>query len=101
MFVKYICHFRFIVDDCYALFWTPNAYVDILMHIFTPCLYFQCVFNSFQCVITLLRALSVALTILIELMIHTTSAIFRKAGIVLGYDLSSPIPSEEVVVVVW
>ena len=33
----------------------------MLMRIFTPSLYFQCVFNDFQCVITLLRALSVAL----------------------------------------
>ena len=33
----------------------------MLMHIFTPGLYFQCVFNDFQCVIRLLRALSVAL----------------------------------------
>ena len=31
------------------------------MRIFTPYLFFQCVFNYFQCVITLLRALSVAL----------------------------------------
>ena len=31
------------------------------MRIFTPCLFFQCVFTNFQCVITLLRALSVAL----------------------------------------
>ena len=32
------------------------------MLIFTPCLFFQCVFTNFQCVIMLLRALSVALT---------------------------------------
>ena len=31
------------------------------MRIFTPYLFFQCVFNDFQCVITPLRALSVAL----------------------------------------
>ena len=31
------------------------------MRIFTLYLFFQCVFNDFQCVITLLRALSVAL----------------------------------------
>ena len=31
------------------------------MRIFTPCLFFQCVFTNFQCVLTLLRALSVAL----------------------------------------
>ena len=43
----------------YALLWIPNAYRDILMRIFTPCLFFQCVFTNFQCVITLLRALSV------------------------------------------
>ena len=30
----------------------------MLMRIFTPSLYFQCVFNDFQCVITLLRTLS-------------------------------------------
>ena len=40
----------------------------MLMRIFTPSLYFQCVFNDFQCVISLLRALSVAL-ILITLQI--------------------------------
>ena len=40
---------------------TPNAYDGILMRIFTPYLFFQCVFNDFQCVITLLHALSVAL----------------------------------------
>ena len=50
-------------DNQYALLWTPNAYSDMLMRIFTPCLFFQCVFNEFQCVITLLRALSVALII--------------------------------------
>ena len=33
----------------------------MLMRIFTHCLFFQCVFIDFQCVITLLRALSVAL----------------------------------------
>ena len=48
-------------DNCYALLWTPNAYHVVLMRIFTPCLFFQCVFADFQCVITLLRALSVAL----------------------------------------
>ena len=31
------------------------------MRIFTPCLFFQCVFTNFQCVITPLHALSVAL----------------------------------------
>ena len=51
----------FIVDSRYALFLTPNAYGGVLMRIFTPYLFFQCVFNDFQCVITLLRALSVAL----------------------------------------
>ena len=45
-----------------VLLWTPNAYWDMLMHIFTPCLFFQCVFTNFQCVITLLHALSVALS---------------------------------------
>ena len=48
-------------DNQYALLWTPNAYSDMLMRIFTPCLFFQCVFNEFQCVITLLFASSVAL----------------------------------------
>ena len=48
-------------DHCYALCWTPNAYQDMLMPIFTPGLFLQCVFNDFQCVFTLLRALSVAL----------------------------------------
>ena len=40
-------YFRFIIDIQYALFWTPNAYHDMLMRIFTPCLFFQCVFNDF------------------------------------------------------
>ena len=48
-------------DNRYALLLTPNAYCDMLMRIFTPYLIFQCVFTDFQCVITLLRALSVAL----------------------------------------
>ena len=54
-------YFRFNFANQYALLWTPNAYWDILMHIFTHCLFFQCVFTNFQCVIMLLRALSVAL----------------------------------------
>ena len=54
-------YFRFNFANQYAVLWTPNAYRIILMHIFTPSLYFQCVFTDFQCVITLLRALSVAL----------------------------------------
>ena len=55
-------YFRYKFANQYALLWTPNAYWDMLMHIFTPCLFFsQCVFTNFQCVITLLRALSVAL----------------------------------------
>ena len=29
---------------------------------FTPCLIFQCIFYNFQCIITLLRTLSVALS---------------------------------------
>ena len=53
--------FKKCIDNQYALHWTPNAYRNMLMRIFTPSLYFQCVFNDFQCVITLLRALSVAL----------------------------------------
>ena len=53
--------FKTCIDNQYALHWTPNAYRNMLMRIFTPSLYFQCVFNDFQCVITLLRALSVAL----------------------------------------
>ena len=56
----YFC-FKTCIDIPYALHWTPNAYRNMLMRIFTPSLYFQCVFNNFQCVITLLRALSVAL----------------------------------------
>ena len=56
----YFC-FKTCIDNQYALHWTPNAYRNMLMRIFTPSLYFQCVFNDFQCVITLLRALSVAL----------------------------------------
>ena len=59
----YFQKFGLIVDNNYALLWAPNAYGVILMRIFTPCLVFQCVFNNFQCVITLLRALSVALCI--------------------------------------
>ena len=53
--------FVLILPISYAMLWTPNAYRDIQMRIFTPCLFFQCVFTNFQCVITLLRALSVAL----------------------------------------
>ena len=49
----YFC-FKTCIDNQYALHWTPNAYRTMLMRIFTPSLYFQCV-------ITLLRALSVAL----------------------------------------
>ena len=56
----YSC-FKTCIDNQYALHWTPNAYCNMLMRIFTPSLYFQCVFNDFKCVITLLRALSVAL----------------------------------------
>ena len=52
----YFQKFGYIVDVHYALLWAPNAYGDILMRIFTPCLVFQCVFHDFQCVITLLRA---------------------------------------------
>ena len=46
-------YFHFNFANQYALLWTPNAYRDILMRIFTPCLFFQCVFTNFQCVITL------------------------------------------------
>ena len=53
--------FKTCIDNQYALHWTPNAYRNMIMRIFTPGLYFQCVFKDFQCVITLLRALSVAL----------------------------------------
>ena len=53
--------FKTYIDNQYALHWTPYAYHSMLIRIFTPNLYFQCVFNDFQCVITLLRALSVAL----------------------------------------
>ena len=50
-------------DNRYVLLLTPNAYSDMLMRIFTPYLIFQCVFTDFNCVITLLHALSVALQI--------------------------------------
>ena len=56
----YFC-FKTCIDNQYALHWTPYAYRNMLMRIFKSSLYFQCVFNDFQCVITLLRALSVAL----------------------------------------
>ena len=49
------------IDNQYALFWTPYAHHDKLICIFTPCLFFQCIFNDFQCIITILRTLSVAL----------------------------------------
>ena len=54
-------NFRFDFDHRYALLLIPNAYYDMLMLIFTSCLFFKCVFIDFQCVITLLRSLSVAL----------------------------------------
>ena len=59
------CYFciKTCIGNQYALRWSPNAYRNMLMRIFTPSLYFQCVFNDFQCVITLLRALSVALSL--------------------------------------
>ena len=56
-------YFRYNFANKYALLWTPNAYGDLLMRIFTPFLFFQCIFTNFQCVITLLRALSVALSL--------------------------------------
>ena len=61
VFHKHMSRFKTCIDNQYALNWTPNAYRNMLMSIFTPSLYFQCVFNDFQCVITPLRALSVAL----------------------------------------
>ena len=57
-------HFPFNFANQYALLWTPNAYHHMLMRNFTPCLFFQCVFTNFHCVVTLLRALSVALQII-------------------------------------
>ena len=54
-------YFSFDIENQYALLWTPNAYCDMLMRIFTSCLFFQCILNNFQCIITLLRTLSVAL----------------------------------------
>ena len=60
---EFYFYFKTCIDNQYALHWTPNAYRNMLMRIFTPSLYFQCVFNDFQCVITILRALSVALII--------------------------------------
>ena len=47
----YFC-FKTCIDNQYALHWTPNAYRNMLMRIFTPSLYFQCVFNDFQCAFT-------------------------------------------------
>ena len=52
-------YFLFYFANQYALLWAPNAYRSMLMRILTVCLFFQCVFTKFQCVITLLRALSV------------------------------------------
>ena len=57
-------------DNQYALLWTPNACCDMLMRIFTHCLFFRCVFIDFQCVITLLGALSVALNNYLMLILH-------------------------------
>ena len=57
---EFYFHYKF--ANQYALLLTPNAYWDMLMRIFTRCLLSQCVFTNFQCVITRLRALSVALT---------------------------------------
>ena len=54
-------YLRSYFHNWYALLLRPNAYCDMLIRIFTPFLIFQCVFTDFQCVITLLRALSVAL----------------------------------------
>ena len=51
-------YFRLNIDNRCALLWIPNAYQDILMHICMPRLFFQCVFNDFQCI---LQDLSVAL----------------------------------------
>ena len=62
----------------YALLWTPNAYRDILMRIFTPSLFFQCVFTNFQCVITLLRTLSVALLRSYTLCCNVINEIFKS-----------------------
>ena len=75
----YFQKFGLIVDDHYALFRAPNAYRDILMRIFTPCLIFQCVFNDFQCVITLLRALSVALLYVCN-MVHLSAILLLNLG---------------------
>ena len=54
-------YFHFNFANQYALLWTPNAYRNMLMHIFIPCLFYQCIFTNFRCVIMLLSALSVAL----------------------------------------
>ena len=71
--------FGFIVDNHYALLWAPNAYGDILMRIFTPCLVFQCVFHDFQCLITLLHALSVALVrYFVRSTANLLSVVFQK-----------------------
>ena len=56
----YFC-FKTCIDNQYALHWTPNAYRNMLMRIFTPSLIFQNAFLTISNgVITLLRALSVA-----------------------------------------
>ena len=34
-------YFCFDIENQYALLWTPNAYCDMLMRIFTPCLFFS------------------------------------------------------------
>ena len=41
-------YFRVNFANQYALLWTPNAYRDMLMCIFTPCLFFKCVFYQFS-----------------------------------------------------
>ena len=60
-FVNSEFYIRYNFANQNALLWTPNAYWDILMRIFTPCLFSQCVFTYFQCVTTLICSSDVVL----------------------------------------
>ena len=77
--------FNTCIDNQYALHRTPNAYRNTLLRIFTPSLYFECVFNDFQCVITLLRALSVALSYDLDLWCLTY--LWRTLTLALAFKL--------------
>ena len=73
----------------YALFWTPNAYGDMLMLIFTLRLLFQCVFNHFQC------AKSVKLHLYTSYLICTSDSICisgqKKKNMFVSSDMSKNI----------